>query len=275
MSIFNFGDSNSGTDGFCAAFPQDCIAFYLAAEALGLPFLSPYLQSIGSDYKDGANYATMGPVCFCLISLFVIGISPFSLSTRNKLSSRDIFGISIYTFYIGQNDFTSNLATIGISGVPQYFELYNLGGCTFMVLNLAHVGCFTSLLEELPRSHGLQYGIKACCGYGGSGYNFDPKVYCGDAKGINGSTVTATAFDDPYNYASWDRIHATDVANKLILPLPLLMDLILISISHFRNTVIFPIAFHNNFIISHFTLNIPYDKYMTRYVNLALLIYFQ
>lgn len=37
-----------------------------------------------------------------------------------KLPSQDIFGKSLYTFYIGQNDFTSNLAAIGIGGVKQY-----------------------------------------------------------------------------------------------------------------------------------------------------------
>ena len=37
-----------------------------------------------------------------------------------KLPSPEIFGKSLYTFYIGQNDFTSNLKAIGIEGVKQY-----------------------------------------------------------------------------------------------------------------------------------------------------------
>lgn len=37
-----------------------------------------------------------------------------------NLPSQDIFGKSLYTFYIGQNDFTSNLTAIGIGGVKQY-----------------------------------------------------------------------------------------------------------------------------------------------------------
>lgn len=37
-----------------------------------------------------------------------------------RLPSRDVFGRSLYTFDIGQNDFTSNLQTIGISGVKKY-----------------------------------------------------------------------------------------------------------------------------------------------------------
>ncbi|XP_020206023.1 GDSL esterase/lipase At4g01130 isoform X1 [Cajanus cajan] len=329
-AIFNFGDSNSDTGGFWAAFPAQSGPFGMTyfkkpvgrasdgrlivdflAQALGLPFLSPYLQSIGSNYNHGANYATLAStVLLPKTSLFVTGISPFSLaiqlnqmkqfktkvneehqqvsfdcSSGTTLPSPNIFGKSLYTFYIGQNDFTSNLAAIGIGGVQQYLpqvvsqiaatikELYNLGGRTFLVLNLAPVGCYPSFLVELPHnssdidefgclvsynnavveynnmlketlrqtreslsdasviyvdtytvllelfrhptSHGLKYGTKACCGYGGGDYNFDPKAYCGNTKEINGSTVTATACDDPYNYVSWDGIHATEAANKL------------------------------------------------------------
>jgi hypothetical protein len=55
----------------------------LAAQALGIPFLSPYLQSIGSDYRHGANYATLAStVLLPNTSLFVTGISPFSLAIQ-------------------------------------------------------------------------------------------------------------------------------------------------------------------------------------------------
>ncbi|KAI9109935.1 hypothetical protein K1719_018976 [Acacia pycnantha] len=323
-AVFNFGDSNSDTGGFYAAFPAESGPFGstffnkpagrasdgrlildFLAQALGLPFLSPYLQSIGSDYRHGANYATLAStVLLPNTSLFVTGISPFSLAIQlnqmkqfkakvdevghldPKLPSRDIFGKSLYTFYIGQNDFTSNLAAIGIGGVKQYLpqvisqiaatikELYELGGRTFLVQNLAPVGCYPAFLVQLPhessdidefgclisynnavldynsmlkqtlnqtratlsdasiiyvdthsvllhlfqhpKSHGLQYGTKACCGHGGGDYNFDPKLYCGNSKQIDGRTVTASACEDPYNYVSWDGVHTTEAANKLI-----------------------------------------------------------
>ncbi|KAI9181089.1 hypothetical protein LWI28_011336 [Acer negundo] len=326
-AIFNFGDSNTDTGGFWAAFPAQSGPFGITyfkrptgrasdgrlivdflAQALGLPFLSPYLQSIGSDYRHGANYATLAStVLLPKTSLFVTGISPFSLAIQlnqmkqfkakvdefhsdengsTKLPQSYIFGKSLYTFYIGQNDFTSNLAAIGIGGVKQYLpevvsqiagtikELYALGGRTFWVLNLAPVGCYPSFLVQLPHkssdidmygcsisynqavveynkmlkdklsqtrptlqnsslvyvdvyavllelfqhptSHGLKYGTKACCGYGGGDYNFDPRVYCGNTKEINGSTLTARACSDPENYVSWDGIHATEAANKLV-----------------------------------------------------------
>ncbi|KAL5859594.1 hypothetical protein ACOSQ3_000897 [Xanthoceras sorbifolium] len=326
-AIFNFGDSNTDTGGFWAAFPAQSGPFGMTyfkrpsgrasdgrlivdflAQALGLPFLSPYLQSIGSDYRHGANYATLAStVLLPKTSQFVTGISPFSLAIQlsqmkqfkakvdefqsNEKGSTElppsyIFGKSLYTLYIGQNDFTSNLAGSGIGGVEQYLpqvisqiagtikELYALGGRTFLVLNMAPVGCYPSFLVELPHdssdidmygclisynnavvsynnmlkdtlaqtratlpnsslvyvdihsvllglfqhpiSHGLKYGTKACCGYGGGDYNFDPQVYCGNTKEINERTVTARACSDPGNYVSWDGIHATEAANKLV-----------------------------------------------------------
>lgn len=76
---------------------------------------------------------------------------------------------------------------------------------------MLYVLCSKTNLES-----GLKYGTKSCCGHGGGAYNYDRQVYCGNTKVINGSTVTATACDDPYNYVSWDGIHATEAANKLV-----------------------------------------------------------
>ncbi|KAI3444459.1 hypothetical protein Pfo_001124 [Paulownia fortunei] len=324
-AIFNFGDSNSDTGGFWAAFPAERPPYGMTyfkrpagratdgrliidflAQALGLPFLSPYLQSIGSDYRHGANFATLAStVRLPQTSLFVTGVSPFSLaiqlnqmkqlkvkvdelhsSGQTNLPPPEIFGKSLYTFYIGQNDFTGNLASLGIRGVKQYLpevvsqiastikEIYALGGRTFLVLNLAPIGCYPAFLVELPHnssdidlfgcmisynnavvdynsmlkealrqtrtdipdaniiyadihsvmlelfqhptSHGLKYGTKACCGYGGGAYNFNQQVFCGNTKFINGCNLTALACSDPYNYVSWDGIHATEAANKLV-----------------------------------------------------------
>ncbi|OVA05094.1 Lipase [Macleaya cordata] len=323
-AIFNFGDSNSDTGGFSAAFPTlsapNGMTFFkkpvgrasdgrliidFLAQALGLPFLSAYLQSIGSNFKHGVNYATLAStVLLPNTSLFVTGISPFSLAIQlnqmkdfkakvlelnpsGYLPPRDIFGKSLNTFYIGQNDFTSNLAALGIGGVQQYLpqvvaqigqtikELYDLGGRTFLVLNLAPIGCYPAFIVQLPHNnsdldmfgcmisynnavvhynnmlknalrqtrealgdasviyvdthsvylelfrhptyHGLLHGTKACCGHGGGVYNFDPQVFCGNRKVVNGSTtLTATACTDPQNYVSWDGIHATEAANKLV-----------------------------------------------------------
>ncbi|XP_004240088.1 GDSL esterase/lipase At4g01130-like isoform X1 [Solanum lycopersicum] len=323
-AIFNFGDSNSDTGGFNAAFPSQGPPYGMTyfkrptgrasdgrvivdflAQGLGLPYLSPYLQSIGSDFRHGANFATSAStVLMPQTSLFVSGVSPFYLGIQlqqfklfktkidefqskgnTNLPPSDIFGKSLYTFYIGQNDFTGELGSKGIGGVKEYLpqvvsqiastikEIYGLGGRTFLVLNLAPIGCYPAFLVKLPHessdideygclisynnavvdynnmlkdalaqtrkdlsdanviyvdthavllelfqhptSHGLKYGNKACCGQGGGSYNFNQEVYCGNTKEINGQTLSATACEDPYNYVSWDGIHATEAANKI------------------------------------------------------------
>ncbi|KAL2461988.1 GDSL esterase/lipase [Abeliophyllum distichum] len=323
QAIFNFGDSNSDTGGFYAAFPSqpspNGMTYFkrptgrptdgrlyidFLAQALGLPFPSPYLQSIGSDYRHGANFATLAStVLQPTTSLFDTGVSPFYLGVQlnqmklfkakvdesggqGNLPSSDIFGKALYTINIGQNDITGYLGSSGPGGVkqnaPQVIsqitstirELYSLGGRTFLVFSLAPVGCYPRFLADQsqggssdldasgckisynnalneynnmlknalqqtrqglsganliyvnsysvlldlfqnPKSHGLQHGTTACCGQGGGAYNFNPQVYCGSSKVINGQTVTATACSDPQNYVSWDGIHLTEAANKL------------------------------------------------------------
>ncbi|KAJ0989300.1 hypothetical protein J5N97_007656 [Dioscorea zingiberensis] len=325
-AIFNFGDSNSDTGGFWAAFPAQKLPFGMTyfgkpagrasdgraaidfiAQGLGLPFLSPYLQSIGSNFTHGANFATAAStVLLPMTSLFVSGLSPFSLAIQLNqmkefrsrvlefspqgnyyLPPKDIFSKSLYIFDIGQNDFTGRLADIGIPGVKKYLpqvvstiswtikEIYNeLGGRTFMVFNLAPVGCFPAFLTELPhntsdldmygcmisynnavldynkmlkdtlsqtrdqlpdatlvyvdthsvklelfqhpKDHGFVYGTRACCGEGGGEYNFNPLVFCGNSKEINGKNISTSTCDDPQNYVSWDGIHATEAANKIV-----------------------------------------------------------
>ncbi|KAK3223465.1 hypothetical protein Dsin_010490 [Dipteronia sinensis] len=78
-AIFNFGDSNSDTGGLSAVFGQaphpHGMSFFggpagrycdgrlivdFIAEGLGLPYVSGYLDSVGSDFTHGANFATAG-----------------------------------------------------------------------------------------------------------------------------------------------------------------------------------------------------------------------
>ncbi|CAN1218919.1 GDSL esterase/lipase At4g01130 [Linum perenne] len=305
-AIFNFGDSNSDTGGFWAAFP-----------AQSAPFGMTYFKKPAGRASDGRLIvdflALASTVLLPNTSLFVTGISPFSLaiqlnqmkqfklqtvdfhsnsfpgSTSTNLPSPSIFENSLFTIYIGQNDFTSNLAHIGVAGVMQFIpqviaqivgtieELYEVGGRTFLVQNMAPVGCYPafaahvgdkkdvdefgcvisynravmdynvmlkeriveargrlsnasvlyvdthSVLLDLfrdPGSNGLEYGTRACCGHGGGKYNFDGRVYCGNKKlvELNGTTsvIEASACGDPWNYVSWDGIHTTEAANKIL-----------------------------------------------------------
>nr|XP_040251566.1 LOW QUALITY PROTEIN: GDSL esterase/lipase At4g01130-like [Aegilops tauschii subsp. strangulata] len=153
-------------------------------DAMGLPLLSPYLQSVGSDFdRHGANFATLASTALLPnTSLFVTGISPFSLAIQlrqmKELSDRaiaaggtsgkgknlpppSVFGDSLYTIDIGQNDFTSNLASQGIEAVKRTLpsvisqisqtiqDLHSTGGARkFMVFNMAPIGCYPAFLVE-------------------------------------------------------------------------------------------------------------------------------
>ncbi|XWS23469.1 hypothetical protein CRYUN_Cryun28dG0016600 [Craigia yunnanensis] len=95
-AIYNFGDSNSDTGGYNAAlaeipspygetfFKQPSgrasdgrLIIDFMAENLGLPYLSAYQDSIGTNFRHGASIATGGsciqPAC---------GYSPFNLAKQ-------------------------------------------------------------------------------------------------------------------------------------------------------------------------------------------------
>ncbi|KAK6144040.1 hypothetical protein DH2020_020860 [Rehmannia glutinosa] len=147
-AIYNFGDSNSDTGAISAAFwptPSPYGTSYFGkpagrnsdgrlivdfiAEHLGLPYLSPYLDSIGTNFRHGANLATAGSTIIRQNeSIFENGLSPFSLDIqtvqhyqfktrtselyhqarnpmeKNKLPRPQEFSRALYTFDIGQND---------------------------------------------------------------------------------------------------------------------------------------------------------------------------
>nr|XP_009757920.1 PREDICTED: GDSL esterase/lipase At5g14450-like [Nicotiana sylvestris] len=72
-AIYNFGDSNSDTGGKSAAFHE---VQPPNADRLDLPYLSAYLDSIGADFRNGANFATVGS------SILPGGYSPFYLGVQ-------------------------------------------------------------------------------------------------------------------------------------------------------------------------------------------------
>lgn len=78
-----------------------------AAENLKLPFLSPYLDSIGTNFRHGANFAAAGS------SILPPGFSPFPLGTqisqflryKSRMtalynSGKFLFPLSAYSVYL-------------------------------------------------------------------------------------------------------------------------------------------------------------------------------
>ncbi|KAK6922292.1 GDSL lipase/esterase [Dillenia turbinata] len=187
-AIFNFGDSNSDTGGLSAAFGQapwpngETYFHYPAgrrcdgrliidfiAGSLGLPYLSAFLDSMGTNFRHGANFATAGSTIRPQnTTITQTGVSPFSLDVQFKQFSdfhtrsqvfrqkggilegqfpkEEDFSSALYTFDIGQNDLT-----IGYKlHMTTDQKVYALGGRSFWVHNTSPVGCLPYILDQFP-----------------------------------------------------------------------------------------------------------------------------
>ncbi|CAN0842765.1 GDSL esterase/lipase At3g26430 [Linum grandiflorum] len=214
-AIFNFGDSNSDTGGLSAAFGQagppagetffhhpagrysdGRLVIDFIAGSLGLPYLSAFLDSVGSNFSHGANFATAGStVRPPNQTLPQSGFSPISLNVQSYqfhdfvnrsqivrarggvyselLPKPDHFPRALYTFDIGQNDLTSayflNMTTPQVMGqIPDVLSQYNTaiksvysqGGRHFWIHGTGPIGCLAYVLDRVPTT---KYD-KAGCG---------------------------------------------------------------------------------------------------------------
>ncbi|KAB2045732.1 hypothetical protein E1A91_D01G187900v1 [Gossypium mustelinum] len=204
-AIFNFGDSNSDTGGLSAAFgqapPPNGMSYFghpagrycdgrlvidFLAESLGLPYLSAFLDSLGTNFTHGANFATAGSTIRPQnTTLHQSGFSPISLNVQfyefhdfhvrsqivrkrggvyeTMLPKEEDFSSALYTFDIGQNDLTSGyFLNMSVDEVKAYVpdvlnqfltiikDIYDVGGRYFWIHNTGPVGCLPYVMERIP-----------------------------------------------------------------------------------------------------------------------------
>ncbi|XP_050251222.1 esterase-like isoform X5 [Quercus robur] len=214
-AIFNFGDSNSDTGGLSASLititpPYGETYFHkpagrasdgrlmidFMAKSLGLPYLSAYLDSLGTNFSHGANFTTSASTIRLPTNIIpaVGGFSPFYLDIqysqqfvqfkyrsqmiRKKggifatlMPKGDYFSKALYTFDIGQNDlgegFFGNMTieevNASIPDIVNKFSInvkniYNLGARSFWIHNTGPIGCLPYIFANFPSAQRDNYG---------------------------------------------------------------------------------------------------------------------
>ncbi|RDX64152.1 hypothetical protein CR513_57323, partial [Mucuna pruriens] len=163
-AIFNFGASNADTGGLAASllavtapygdtffhrpvgrFSDGRIIIDFIAESFGVPYLGPYLDSLGTNFSHGANFATAGSTIRPLQGLAQLKFSPFNLGIQYTQFKRfksktqfirdqggvfatlmpreEYFPEALYTFDIGQNDLTAGFLQVNAS-VPDIVRTF-------------------------------------------------------------------------------------------------------------------------------------------------------
>ncbi|KAG9446581.1 hypothetical protein H6P81_012709 [Aristolochia fimbriata] len=188
-AIFNFGDSNSAT-GTSLPSPYGQTFFGqpsgrasdgrliidFMAERLGLPYLNPYSESSGNNYRHGVNFAAGGatvrpqgsdnppPLNVQVGQFMELKRKGSGHYGEDKYPQQNDFSNALYTFDIGQNDLNGGFQAIPdiVQQISQgIYQLHDAGARSFWIHNTGPVGCLPNHIayySSQPKKNIDQFG---------------------------------------------------------------------------------------------------------------------